>query len=149
MKRAPSTKRNSDQVTAAERRARVVELRRRRLSFVEIGREMGVTGQRAFAIYREALAAIPAQQVEEHRAEELALIDQAIRDLLPLAENHERPRSAIEAWNAIRGWAERKAKLLGLDAPARVEVLTLDAIDAEIRKLQAEFASAPADVDVP
>jgi hypothetical protein len=34
---------------------------------------------------------------------------------------------------------ERRAKLLGLDAPAKLEVLTLDAIDAEIRKLQSEL----------
>jgi hypothetical protein len=34
---------------------------------------------------------------------------------------------------------ERRAKLLGLDAPAKLEVFTIDAIDAEIKKLQAEF----------
>jgi hypothetical protein len=36
---------------------------------------------------------------------------------------------------------ERRAKLLGLDAPTKVEVLTMDAIDAEIQKLQAELAT--------
>lgn len=34
---------------------------------------------------------------------------------------------------------ERRAKLTGLDAPAKVEVLTLEAIDAEIRKLSDEL----------
>lgn len=40
---------------------------------------------------------------------------------------------------------ERRAKLLGLDAPAKVEMLTIDAIDAEIRRLQAELDSTPAE----
>ena len=28
----------------------------------------------------------------------------------------------MEAWNSIRGWAERKARLLGLDSAAKVEL---------------------------
>lgn len=36
----------------------------------------------------------------------------------------------------------RRAKLLGLDAPAKVEVITLDAIDREIERLTAELGSA-------
>jgi hypothetical protein len=35
---------------------------------------------------------------------------------------------------------ERRAKLLGLDAPAKLEVVTLDAVDAAIRDLEAELA---------
>lgn len=34
---------------------------------------------------------------------------------------------------------ERRAKLLGLDAPTKVEVITLDAIEAEIRRLNEEL----------
>jgi hypothetical protein len=34
---------------------------------------------------------------------------------------------------------ERRAKLLGLDAPARHEVVTLDALDTEIARLSAEL----------
>src|SRR6476659_5227234 len=142
MKRPPSTKRAADEITTAERRARVVELRRERKSFAEIGAALGVSVQRAHTIYREALAAIPAQHVEEHRAEELALIDDAINDLLDLARDHSMPRTAVEAWTSIRGWAERKAKLLGLDAPTQV-VLTMDTIEAEIRRLEAELACQP------
>src|ERR1035441_3982933 len=115
----------SDQrLSAAERRAEVVRLRRSRLRFDEIGQTLGVTKERAWKIYQEALAAlhapdalpaIPAQDVEEHRAEELMLIDDAIRGLLPIARDRQHTRTAVEAWSAIRGWAERKAKLLGLD----------------------------------
>jgi hypothetical protein len=133
--------RTHQRLIAAERRAQVVALRRRRLTFDEIGAELGVSRQRAHAIWRAALAEIPAAQLDEHRIEELALIDDAIANLMPIARDHKRPRSAIEAWNAIRGWAERKAKLLGLDAPGKrqIEVITADVIDREIARLEAEL----------
>jgi hypothetical protein len=37
------------------------------------------------------------------------------------------------------GWADRKARLLGLDAPQTHAVLTLDALDAQIAALEAEL----------
>ncbi|GAA4630065.1 hypothetical protein GCM10023196_053890 [Actinoallomurus vinaceus] len=128
-------------LTAAERRAKVVAFRRQRLSFAEIGRRLGVSPQRAHQLYTRALAEVPARHVDEHRAEELILIDDAIADLLDIAHDHTRPRPAVDAWNAIRGWAERKARLLGLDAPTRMQVITMDAIDAEIARLNAELAA--------
>lgn len=36
--------------------------------------------------------------------------------------------------------SERRAKLLGLDAPTKVETITLDQVDAEIARLMAELA---------
>ncbi len=137
------TSRSDQRVTAAERRAQVVALRRRRATFDQIGRALGISKERAWKLYQEALAAIPAAQVEEHRAEELMLIDDAIADLLKIARDHGKPMTAVEAWNSIRGWADRKAKLLGLDAPTRHEYLTLDAIDAQIRMLKAEMGELP------
>ena len=139
----PDTSRDGQRVTARERRAQVVALRRRRATFEQIGRALGVTKERAWKLYQEALADVPVPHVDEHRAEELMLIDDAIADLMKLARNHDTPRTAVEAWNGIRGWAERKAKLLGLDAPQRFEHLTIDAIDAEIRMLKAEMGELP------
>jgi hypothetical protein len=121
MKRPPNSGDDS-QLQAAERRARVVELRRGRLTFAEIGKEMGFSAQRAHQVYVAALTAVPALQVDEHRAEEMVLIDDAIADLLIIAKNHKQPRTSVEAWNSVRGWAERKAKLLGLDAPTKAEI---------------------------
>jgi len=137
----------SDQrVTAAERRAQVVALRRRRATFDQIGRALGISKERAWKLYQEALAQVPAAQVDEHRAEELVLIDDAIADLMKIARVHDKPMTSVEAWNSIRGWAERKAKLIGLDAPTRFEHLTLDAIDAQLRVLKAEMGELPMDV---
>jgi hypothetical protein len=134
-------------VTAAERRAQVVALRRRRATFDQIGRALGITRQRAWQIYQGALAEIPAAHADEHRAEELVLIDDAIAALMKIARDGDTtPRTAVEAWTGIRGWAERKARLLGLDAPTRFEYLTLDAIDAELRLARAEMGELPPDI---
>lgn len=125
-------------IEAAERRARVVALRRQRRTFADIGNELGVSAQRAHQLYWEAVEEVPAAEVHQHRAEELILIDDAIADLLMLAKSHRQPRTAVEAWNSIRGWAERKAKLLGLDAPTRAEIggkLSYEIIGVDLEQL--------------
>ena len=126
---------------AAERRRQVVAMRRRRFTFEVIGQQLGVSRARAYTLYREALAKIPAADLDEHRAEELTLIDDAIRNLMATALDRNNLGASIAAWNAIRGWCERKAKLLGLDAPARarIEVITEDVVDAEIARLAEEI----------
>jgi hypothetical protein len=39
-------------------------------------------------------------------------------------DNNTSARTRVEAWSAIRGWAQRKARLLGLDSPTKHAVLT-------------------------
>jgi hypothetical protein len=68
------------------------------------------------------------------------LIDRAVNSLMGIATNNTTStRTRVEAWSAIRGWAERKARLLGLDSPTKHAVLTLDALDAQIAALEAEL----------
>ena len=118
-----STKGSPARVDAAERRAQVAQMRRARLPFAEIGRRIGVSEQRAWQIYQEAIAAIPAAAVNQHRAEELVLVDDATRALLGIAADKSvTPRTRVEAWNSIRSWAEHKARILGLNAATKVEV---------------------------
>lgn len=145
MKRPPNAG-DDLQIEAAEQRALVVAFRRRRMTFAEIGAELGVTAQRAHQIYVAALKAVPALEVEQHRAEELTLIDDAIADLFPLATDHDRPRTAVEAWNSIRGWAERKAKLLGLDVPVRADIMVHEVTqqDLELQEMLREAAAMAA-----
>jgi hypothetical protein len=133
---------------AREVRTRVVALRRDRLTFDQIGAALGVTKQRAYQLYREVLAEIPAAEVAEHRAEELLLIDDAIADLLPIARDHVRPRTSVEAWRAILGWAERKSRLLGLDMPVRTATqVTIDGeVERDIERLVAELLAMPATI---
>jgi hypothetical protein len=51
---------------------------------------------------------------------------------------------ALAAIRELRGLLERRAKMIGYDAPTRHEVLTIDAIDAEIRALRAQLNGTPA-----
>jgi hypothetical protein len=133
----PPGVRSSAALTAADRRAQVVAMRRQRASFEEIGRALGVTRQRAHKIYTQELAKIPATQVEEHRAEQLHLIDDAIQDLLLIARDHSRPRNAVEAWNAVARYIELEARLLDLFPPAksRVQVITEADVQREIDEI--------------
>lgn len=132
--------RGTDRLDAAETRTRVVQLRRLRLSFEEIGAQLGLSRQMAWKHYQRALADLPAPHLAEHRAEELTLVDDAIRRLMAIAADQAvSPRTRVEAWTAIRGWAEHKARILGLNAAMKVEVS--DAIEAEISRLAAELAA--------
>ena len=110
------------------------------MTFDAIGHQLGISSQRAGRIFSEALAAIPRHGVDELRAEETELIDHAVNSLTSIAtDSNTSARTRVEAWSAIRGWAERKARLHGLDAPKTHAVLTLDAIDAQIAALEAEL----------
>lgn len=133
-------------LTAAEkaaRQARVVQMRRARATWDQIAAEVNVAKSYAHDIYQQALAENPlsAIQVDEHRLEETELIDTATRSLLGVALGRDvSPRTRVEAWSALRAWAERKAKLLGLDSPTQVQVTTMDALDAQIAALEVELA---------
>jgi hypothetical protein len=127
---------------SAARRVRVVKLRRNRWTWDAIGADLGVSAQRAHQLYSAALAEVPVAQVEAHRAEETDLIDRATRELLALAEDSNvNPRTKVEAWNSLRGWAERKAKLLGLDAPTQTQatVVSASTFDQALKELEQEM----------
>ncbi|WP_214371036.1 hypothetical protein [Pseudonocardia sp. H11422] len=61
-----------------------------------------------------------------------------LRDGAPVPD----PRPKLEALQVLLRVAERRSKLLGLDAPTRgrVEVITESSVDAAIRQLEAELA---------
>lgn len=132
---------------AAERDAlfaKVVQLRRARTPWDQIAKQIERTPARAHQIYQEALTANPltAIQVDEHRVEETELIDLAVRQLMLTATKQgTTDRNRIDAWRVVIGASERKSKLLGLDAPTRHEVVTLDALDAQIQQLEAEIGA--------
>jgi hypothetical protein len=112
------------------------------MTFDAIGHQLGISSQRAGRIFHDALAALPRHDIDELRTEETELIDHAVNSLIGIAtDNTTSPKTRVEAWSAIRGWAERKARLLGLDAPKTHAVLTLDAIDAQIATLEAELGA--------
>lgn len=140
--------RRTDALLKAQRIATVMAMRDRRASYEDIGKALSLSPSRCCQLYKEGLMNHPlsAIKVDEHRVEELRLIDVAIADLMGIALKMPRgvkgpgARDRVEAWNAVRGFLERKAKMLGLDAPTQHQHSTIDAIDQEIIKLQAELA---------
>lgn len=147
-------------------RAEIVALRRQRLSQQEIARRLGISQQRVSQLYRQTLAEIPAQQVDEHRLEDLEQLDYLASKAIEVLERQhvtvsngrvvslndepiEDDAPVLAAIAALLKVQERKAKLLGLDAPTKHEVVTLDAIDAEIARLNAELAGGTAVAETP
>jgi hypothetical protein len=57
---------------------------------------------------------------------------------LPLLDK----RLLMEIVDRIMKIKERRARILGLDAPTKAEILTVDSVDAEIAKLERELAEA-------
>lgn len=143
--------RRTDALLKAQRIATVMAMRDSRAPYEEIAAKLKLSPSRCCQLYKEGLTNHPlsAIKVDEHRMEDLRLIDKAIADLMGIAlqpppgvEGVKWPaaRDRVEAWNAVRGYLERKAKMLGTDAPTQMQVSTIDAIDQEIIKLQAELA---------
>jgi len=131
----------------ALRRERALELRVAGLSFAQIGRELGVSGDTASRYTREALANV-AKRTDDNaghlQALELERLDKLQRSAeRVLAKRHLRINSGMVVRNAdpatgqlveieddgptlaaidrLLHIAERRAKLLGLDAPQQVE----------------------------
>jgi len=129
----------------AEKRQRIIEMRRNRMTQDEIARTLGISQPRVSQLYAEAIRELPSPTLEQHRKEEMELADAATQDLLLLARDSRlSARTRIEAWRTLCSWAERKSRLLGLDEPVRTrqEVITGSVVDAEIERLITEILAA-------
>lgn len=125
---------------------------------------LGDDERRVNAAIKRALGSMLRFATDEHRALELEsydelevalwrqlrrshlLVDRGVivigLDGDPLTDD----RFVLETIDRIMKIKDRRAKLLGLDAPARAEILNLDSIDAEISRLQNELlVDAPVD----
>jgi hypothetical protein len=127
-----------DEITTAQREALIAERRAQRVPFHEIARELGISRQRVQQIWNTTLDRIPAAHLDQHREEERELADDAIRDLLRrIHDPNTSTNSAVRAWEVACKWAERKSRLLGLDAPVRREVEITDTSSWEYEMRQA------------
>lgn len=151
-------------VAIAKRRADAVAMRMTGASFQTIADALGYNSRGAACQdVTRALEANIAEQtraVEVYREEELQRLDllmaeawrvlrrqhvtvshgRVIRD-----EDTDEPLlddgPVLAAIDRVLKIQERRAKFLGLDAPTRIEAITVDALDAEIAKLSAELES--------
>lgn len=136
------------------------------MTFAEIGHALGVNASRAHALVSRGLARTrqePADELRRLEAERLDLMQLEAMRVLRRAHvivSHGRvvmdddgnplidDGPTLAAIGQLLRIQDRRAKLFGLDAPTKHEVLTLDAIDAEIRALEQQLgrsaAGAPA-----
>lgn len=142
----------------AHRDAEAARLRSRGMGYRAIAEQLGFfDGSGAHKAVQRALAAVRAEGAEEARQLQLQQLDYLATKALEVLERHhvtvsngrlinvdgeplEDDGPVLAAIDRLLKIQERRAKLLGLDAPARHEVVTLDAIDAEIARLSAELA---------
>lgn len=130
----------------AERRGRAIALRLAGLEYQAIADRLGYASRQAARVDVER--ALQANLAEESRQ----------ADLLRQVELQRLDRLQAAAWPAAAGGdlraidtvlkvIDRRCKLLGLDAPIRAEVMTIDAIEANIAALTAQLAANDGSVD--
>jgi hypothetical protein len=132
----------------AERRAQVMTLRLAGLPFNQIGAQLDppVSAQRAHQLYLDALARVVKEPAEDVLKADLERLDLLWRAMLTRAA----AGSARHAEVALRV-LERRARMLGLDAPTRTvaKVSFTDdeeaQLDREIEALLAAAAAVPDD----
>ena len=145
---------------SAERDREACRLRTRGMTYQQISDRLGYGSEgNARRAVQACLAAIQADGAEELRAIQLQQLDYLTEQALNVLESahhvvtqagrivtdadgrplvdHGPVLAAIDRLLKIQ---ERRAKLMGLDAPIRQEVITLDQIDREIERLIAELA---------
>lgn len=141
----------------AERDAAAARLRMRGLTFAQIADELGYvdhTGARR-AVHR-ALKAIVAEPAEDLRQMELVRLDAMWQACLAVLEARhftisngrlirigehpiEDDAPVLAAVDRMLKIQDRRAKLLGLDAPVKTNVTITTEIDAQIQELAAQF----------
>jgi len=112
-----------------------LKLRSLGMSYQAIADQMGVTKATAYNRCQRALAAIPAEAVDEFRRLEGQRLDLLLEQAMEKALSGD--KGSLFAMDRVLAIMDRRAKLMGLDAPVRTEVITLDYIQAEIQRLEA------------
>lgn len=160
----PRAVKNSISLSTAEKRKRAVDLKRTGATFEQIATDLGCSTPYAWRLYQDALKAIPATSVEQHRAEELDKLlswERKAVEVLdafhPYVQNgkiinrgHKDPGTGrwvvdeeltdagpvLAAIDRLVKIQDARRKLLGLDAPARTDV-NLGPVDAGSIELRA------------
>lgn len=141
----------------AERDAEACRLKSRSLSYRQIAVQLGFSDHtNARRAVERALAATVVEPAAELRQIELMKLDALEQAALAVLERQHVTVSkgevvrhdgelliddgpVLQAIDRLVKIQDRRAKLVGLDAPQRLEVITIDAIDAEIARLTAEL----------
>jgi hypothetical protein len=120
-KRKPRRRTMSQSVAAVSWHKQAVDLRIRGLTFAQIGEACGVSMSAAYQAvtrYLEETRAISREGAEEIRRLELDRLDRILATIGPLAEGGD-----LAAVDRVLRLQERRAHLLGLDAPKASSVV--------------------------
>lgn len=115
---AKSNKTSTAKAVKLQRQQAALEFRRAGLGYVEIGNQLGIGKSQAHRLVTEALKEAAAQVVEDAdvlRAEEVSRLDGMLRGLWQDAR-----KGNVGAVDRVLKIMERRAKLLGLDAPVKL-----------------------------
>lgn len=131
----------------AERRAKAIALRIAGLEYQQIADRLGYASRgAAYTDINRALEQHVAEMrssAEVLRQQELARLDRLQASLWPQAVAGDN-----KVAETILRIIDRRCKLLGLDAPTKHEVVTLDAVEAEIARLSAELGEQSITADL-
>jgi len=134
-----------EQLELAERRAKAVNLRKSGMQYADIAHELGYhDASHALKDINRAIREIPRADTEELVALELLRLDALLEAMWVEALGG-------STWHVDRCLAisDRRARLLGLDQPTKVEVRSVSDLDAALFELEAELRAQTADEPVP
>lgn len=127
----------------AARRAQAIQMRLAGLTYDVIAQRLKYSSRQAAAKDIERALAVALRDANRS-AEEFREVELMRLDRLQAAAWAKAVQGDPRAIHACLQVIDRRCKLLGLDAPQRHEVLTIDTLDAAIRDLEAELADDPA-----
>jgi hypothetical protein len=157
----------AQRANTAQRRREAIDMRMAGASYQKIADALGYATRGAACqdVTRalEQAVAEQTQSVEAYREEELQRLDELLAEAWAILKKDHVTVShgkliyddrtgepllddgpTLQAIDRILKIQERRAKFLGLDAPTRIEAITIDSIDAAIAELTAELEGSQA-----
>jgi Sigma-70, region 4 len=112
---------------AAERQREIVRLIvDEKLTFQAAGERMGISKQRAHALFQQAKRATASDGIPKWRDQGVKFADEMVTELLAKARDPRTPARDVAAlYREVREFEAHKAKLVGSYSPAQKEVKTL------------------------
>ncbi|TCN51816.1 hypothetical protein EV641_109207 [Rhodococcus sp. SMB37] len=140
-----------DNLDAAERGRQALELRRDGKTWPQIAEELGYADRAsAYNAAKRLLDRTEFESVEEYRAIEADRLDEAHRiqfGALEVLVSMGKFEAVPPAVSALAKISDRRSKLLGLDAPTRVNVTGTEDFAATAVQLMAEILDAEAEAE--
>lgn len=124
-------------IAVEKRRREALEYRIQGYGFQAIGNALGISTTRAFQLVSEGLSELTREPAERLREIEAERLDMMTTAFFPNAVQGDLGAAAV-----VLKIMERRAKLLGLDAPARHEVTGKDGRAVEVTVADAQAARA-------